>query len=491
VTHRVDLRYSLTMGRDQITSGGTADWLEGTEPGETASGRSPSPLEWLGYVVAAVRRHLLVAVGVLLLGVAAVVAYYVLKTPVYRVEARILAQRQQALPGILRTQVTEDAPTRSAYDLVHRRENLLAIAKAAGLLGKVAPGGTAAATPAPAPAAGGLLQALTDESLEENPVDRLILRLDKELVVTSTEGSINFSIDWPNAEEAFKIIEQAVQNFLEARHVQEITVRDEAISLLQGRVATLRDQLDRAVEEARRQGTRRFDVAIDPRPSSVGGGAVPMTEDLVKVKSLIDAKERAIGDVEEFRRRRLADLQAQLDLQRGILSDAHPTIQNLRQDIAALSLESPQVTGLREEQRRLREEYAARMALEQGKAGPATGLPAYRTTTTTPTNVEENERVRQARAEYQQMLDRTSSALLDLDNARAGFKYRYDVVWPAQVPRKPVSPNPFKVFGLGLVGAIGLAFLAAAAAALQSGRVLVDWQVEKTLDLPILGRIHR
>ena len=216
-----------------------------------------------------------------------------------------------------------------------------------------------------------------------------------------------------------------------------------------------------------------------------------MTEELVKVKSLIDAKERAIGDVEEFRRRRLADLQAQLDLQRGILSDAHPTIQNLRQDIAALSLESPQVTGLREEQRRLREEYAARMALEQGKAGPSPGLPAYRTTTTTPTNVEENERVRQARAEYQQMLDRTSSALLDLDNARAGFKYRYDVVWPAQVPKKPVSPNPFKVFGLGLVGAIGLAFLAAAAAALRSGRILVDWQVEKTLALPILGRIHR
>jgi capsular polysaccharide biosynthesis protein len=93
--------------------------------------------------------------------------------------------------------------------------------------------------------------------------------------------------------------------------------------------------------------------------------------------------------------------------------------------------------------------------------------------------------------EYQQMLDRTSSALLDLDNARAGFKYRYDVVWPAQVPRKPVSPSITKVFGLGIPGAIGLALLATALLALRSGTIIVDWQVEKSLDLPILGRVRR
>jgi hypothetical protein len=208
------------------------------------------------------------------------------------------------------------------------------------------------------------------------------------------------------------------------------------------------------------------------------------------VKSLIDAKERAIGDVEDFRRRRLADLQAQLDAQRGILSDAHPTIQNLRQDIAALSQESPQVAALREEQRRLREEYTARLALEQGKAAVTTpSVTVFRPPTTT--NVDENERVRQARLEYQQMVDRTSSALLDLDNARAGFKYRYDVVWPAQVPKTPVSPNPIKIFGLGLLGSLGLAVLAAAGTTWRDGRIIEEWQIERTLDLPILGRITR
>jgi hypothetical protein len=214
-----------------------------------------------------------------------------------------------------------------------------------------------------------------------------------------------------------------------------------------------------------------------------------MNEELVKVRSLIEAKERAIGDVEEFRRRRLADLQAQLDLQRGLLSDAHPTIQNLRQDIAALSQESPQVAGLREEQRRLREEYAARLALEQGKAAAAPPVTVYRAAPAPAPGNEETERVRQARFEYQQMLERTSSALLDLDNARAGFKYRYDVVWPAQVPRIPVAPRPLKVFGLGLVGAFGLAVLAAAASVLREGRIIEAWQIERTLDLPILGRI--
>jgi uncharacterized protein involved in exopolysaccharide biosynthesis len=412
-------------------------------------------------------------------------AYYLVKTPVYRVEARILAQRQQAMPGIVRPSSAEDAPTRSAYDLVHRRENLLTLLKQAGVLARLV---NAPATPGQLDALQRLLPG-SEAAGDRDPVDELVLLLDKDLVINSTEGSINLSIDWPNAAEAFKLIEAAVQNFLEARHVQEITARDEAISLLQGRVATLRERLDRSIEETRRQVPRRYEVALDARPTGASAG-IPATEELVKVKSLIDAKERAIGDVEEFRRRRLADLQAQLDAQRGVLSDAHPTIQNLRQDIAALSLESPQVAGLREEQRRLREEYAARLALEQGKAVPSPG-PVYRLAPPQAQSNEESEQVRQARFEYQQMVDRTNAALLDLDNARVGFKYRYEVVWPAQVPKKPVSPNPFKVFGLGFVGALGLAVLAAAWSARRSGRILVDWQVERTLDLPILGRIGR
>ena len=87
-----------------------------------------------------------------------------------------------------------------------------------------------------------------------------------------------------------------------------------------------------------------------------GGGAPPavpareeVNEELVRLRSMIDAKERAVADVEEFRRRRLLDLQAQLDEKRGIYSDAYPAVVSLRQDIEAMERESPQATALRQE----------------------------------------------------------------------------------------------------------------------------------------------
>ena len=84
-----------------------------------------------------------------------------------------------------------------------------------------------------------------------------------------------------------------------------------------------------------------------------------------------------------------------------------------------------------------------------------------------------------------------SGAQLELDAVRAAFKYRYNVIWPAEVPVDPVSPNRTKILGAGLLGALLMAFLAAAAPDLQSGRIVERWQVERSLDLPILGEITK
>jgi hypothetical protein len=336
--------------------------------------------------------------------------YYWLKTPLYHVETKILAQRQQTLPSIVRPGGPDEAPTRTAYELVHRRENLINLVKQTNLF----------VGPSKAPSTSWLERIASDE----DPLNALVLKLDRLLVVTTVEGVITIEIDWPDAQQAYHLLQAAQENFLEARHLQEITVIDDVISLLRGRAATLAADLQKVIEEVQQGGVRGGDGS--PRSAAPRAGA---SDDLAQLRAKIDAKERAILDVEEFRRRRLADLQAQLDEKRGVYSDAYPSVVSLRQDIEALTGESPQAARLREDEQKLRAEYSARL----GEAGqlrssvPLTAAPRR----ATDTSIEQNERVREARLQYQQMLERVNAAQLELDTARAGFKYRYTIVWPA------------------------------------------------------------
>jgi uncharacterized protein involved in exopolysaccharide biosynthesis len=453
---------------------------------DVSAPRGPSLVDWGRLVLRAAWRRKWLAIAVFILCIDALVVYYRMKTPIYRVEARILAQRPQALPSAMRPGAPDDTPTRSAWELVHRRENLIALAKEANLLPR----------PGAAPATVGLLERLRrsvsgDSAAEADPMDALVRRLDKALEVATAEGTITIAIHWPDPQQAYRLVEGALQNFLEARHLQEVTAIDEVISLLQGRAATLREQLQSVVEETRRQaardGTRLVRMATPQAQPTQG------SEDLVRAKSMLDAKERAIADVEEFRRRRLADLQAQLDAQRGIYSEAHPSIISLRQDIGALSHDSPQIAALREEEAKLRKDFTARLAQEGRRLGPGSaGLTVVGASPQAASpSTDDNERVRDARFQYQQMVERVSAAQTDLDAARSAFKYRYNVIWPPEVPRTPVSPKPEKIFGLGAFASLLLALLAAAAPDLRSGRIVERWQVERSLELPILGEIGR
>ncbi len=451
--------------------GDVADELQGPQRGAT-------PIDWVVFALRAARRRSVLAAAVLIAGIGASAAYYALKSPSYRVEAKILAQRPQALPSVVRS-AYEDVPTRSAWEMIHRRDNLIALVEETNLLQRVA------AAPPRKPSVIERIQRLASRSgprSGEAPLDALVTLLDKVLVVTVEEGTIIIKLDWGDPRQAYEIVQAALQNFLELRHLQDVTAIDEVISVLQGRAAKLRAELDGASEDARR------------RPPQAARPVAPRvklpSEELVRLQSLLEAKRRAIQDVEEFRRRRLADLQAQLDQARNTLSDAHPTVIGLRKDIEVASRESPQIEALREDERKVRREYSERMARE--------GFPA---TTAVPVTVapasdanaprEEDARVRELRLQYEQMTTRINQAQLELDAARAGFKYRYNVIWPPQLPTEPVTPKAGKIFVLGGLASLVLALLAAAAPDVLRGRIVERWQVERSLDLPVLGEIRR
>lgn len=444
---------------------------------ELAMSRRPSLVHWARLLLRTAWRRKAVALVVLVAVLAATVAYFVLSPPVYLVEAKVLAQRQQALPSVVRP-VYDDLPTRSAWEMIHRRENLVAIVRQAILRGN--PSDAAVSVPETGVDDGvaAMFRRRGAAPSEESAEDVLVRILDKHLGVAVLDGTITISLYWRDAQQAYDIVQAALHNFLEARHVQEVTSIDEVISVLEARAAALHEDLETATEQARKR-------AMQP-PRITTPRVRQASQELVRLQSLHEAKLRAIQDVEEFRRRRLADLQAQLDQARNTLSDAHPTVIALRKDIGALAIESPQMQALREEEQKVRRQVADRAA-QEGLQAPvgAAAAPIVEVGTRS----EEDPRVREARVQYEQMLARVNAAKVELDAARAAFKYRYNVIWPPQVPSEPDGPNPKKVFVLGGFAALVLALGAAAAPDLLRGRIVERWQVEKELGLPVLGEI--
>lgn len=454
---------------------------EGIEPGRA------TPAEWLSLFANAARRRRLVFLGVFSISIAAAFTYYALRTRIYRAETKILAQRHQAFAPVLRTAVPDDVPTRSAAEFILRRDNLIALLRQTNLLSD--------APPKPDPSRWDRLLAMLGISHvadDEDPRNLLVLRLDRSLSVVTGDGTVTITLDWPDPQQAYQLVEAALQNFLEARQMQEIKPIDDAIALLKGRLGPLRAKLDDAVDAAQREAgatQEHVTVPLAPTPQATAPRG-SSSETVGRLEAAIEARQRSILDIEDFRRKRLLELQSQLEERRTVYSDAHPLVVNLRTEIAGMGGKSPQVEALRAEEAKLRTELDARLA-ETGRSREA---PAGRRTVrasrpTLPASVDQDERVREARAQLQQMLNRINTAQLDLDNARAAFKYRYSVIWPAEVPRQPFSPNPWKVFGAGFVGAILLAFAAAAAPDLVRGRIVERWQVERQLDLPVLATL--
>lgn len=445
--------------------------------GGTSRGPKVTPFNWLALAVRAARRRKVIAVAVFVLAFAASLAFALTRKPVYRVYTTILAQRSSALPSAARAGF-EDLPTRSAWEIVHRRENLVAIVKETNLVA-----GAATAEEPDLRTRVKRALGLGRAAAPMDPVDRLVLVLDKELEVSTEEGTITIKLDWPDPRQAHAVVQAALQNFLESRHLQEVTAIDEIISVLRGRAAVLRKNLDDVMSDVQR---RRPLPARTPALPMVGGPS----EELVRLQSLLSSKQRAIEDVENFRRRRIAEVDAQLQQALNALSEAHPTVIALRQELAAVSRESPQVGTLREEERKLRAQVAERAARE-GTTATAAALATQLPIAADPARTTDDPRVIEARAQYEQMNQRLGAAQVELDAARAAFKYRYNVVWPPQVPQAPFGNSRLELALAGLVLSLGLAIAVAAAPDVLRGRIMQRWQVERTLDLPVLGEIQR
>jgi len=451
---------------------------------------------WLRFVLHAVRRRKLLAVSIALLTVAATLALLSVMPRTYRIEAQLLAQRNSVMSALSNPgrpiPFDSDSPTRAAAETVLRRDNLLNLMKQTDLVNHWYRRRTWLFR---------LKDRLVDliaSPTEEEKTQALVEFLENRLTVKAVEPTVTISLDWPDAQLGYRLVDTALQNFLEQRHSTEVSTIAEAITILEGHAANLKEAMDAEIQDV----NRLPQVGPGGSTSSSAPRRDLLTEtnraELAEVKVMLDAKRRAISELDEFRRRRLLDLRTQLTQQRAIYADAHPAIVTLQQSISTLQEPSPQLLALQKEERDLQAEYER---LSARRTDVSSTVPKARPTDATQPRAGDKRvdldadyartRLRFAMEKYDVLLERIESARIELDTARAAFKYRYGIIRPPTFPRRPEKPKVPLIVAAGIIAALALGTLAAALADLWSGKILELWQVERGLGLPVLGEVPR
>ena len=396
----------------------------------------------------------------------------------YEVESRLLAQKNPVLAVKADASVTTD-PTRAAAEIIVRHENLHALIRQTDLIAEW-------------PRHRAPILRFKDwlvEKLGRTPPPEDLLAgltglLERNLNVWATpDGTVVIRLLWPDDRVmAYRLVDAAQQNFLEMRHVMEVSSIAEQISILEGHAANMKKDIMKQVEQLQQaqQRSSREAVHAAVRPPA----PKPLDPEVANLRVMLEGKRRAIADLEEYRRRHLTELQTRLTEQRAVYSESHPAIIDLEQSIDSLRRDSPQLLALRKEEADLRQRLSTMAdGADTSSASAALSIPAdlFRDRGED-SNVEyQRAQLRFAVQQFAHLRERIDAGRIDLDTARAAFKYRYSVVVPAQVPRGPVKPKAMLVMVAAFVAGLFLALFATTATDFRSGVVLETWQLQNLL----------
>jgi hypothetical protein len=414
-----------------------------------------------------------------------------------------------------------DNPTKNAADTITKRDNIVALMKELNIVDRWQ------ATRQP------ILKLKDQISVailglrpeEEHRLD-LVGLLEKRLLVATDESSITVSIEWPDRQMAFDIMSLVQKNFLEARYDSNVSVIEDAIRILDERAKPESREVDVALAElSKLDADRKRPHPIEPGAAAVTPAAqrpaVPPSAPAAPGASApndsalrLEDVRRRIRTLEEDSRRRIADTQSQLVDARTTLGPLHPTVVALNEKLTQVSAPPPELASLRVLERDLVAQVAKGpdappQAAGSAQAPPATALPripgadVVSTPGSAPRDSVERlldlrddpptalarSKLQAASAKYNELLSRIEAANIELEVTRASFKYQYTIVKPPELARKPSKPNVALVMIAAFLLALVLMLLVPAGLDLWRGRFVEAWQVERQLNLPLLGEL--
>ena len=475
---------------------------------EGALGVTPS--EWIRFVLAAARRHMLLGVASLVVVASIGVAISIAIPSIYEASCKILVSQSALATAALSNpnrQLPVVDPMRGVADITLTRDNLEAVIRETGLINHWY------ATRSPLlKAKDWLWSVVVGPIADSDRVRALVGLLETRLMVKAEDATtIRIQVFWGDKEMVVKLAKGVRDKFLQARVAQETSAIAAAIGVIEDELKRAGDAIEPALGAVVRAREKAKEGKPSPLPdpgaaASAEPGAPapsvfvrstprPQVPDPAVSSKLAEIRQ-AERNAQEPWQRRLTELRLQLADLRSQYGVAHPLVVQQEAKIKDASIEPAELGALRQEERELISRIESGQLLPADTAGhwiPARG--GGGSSSTSPLLMEEDPEVSAARAKlmsavskYDELKNRFDAARIELTTTEIAFKYRYVVVAEPELPRKPIKPNRPALILASLAAGILAGILAGAIRELTSGRVVEPWQV-KQIGLPLLADV--
>ena len=234
---------------------------------------------------------------------------------------------------------------------------------------------------------------------------------------------------------------------MEVRYASEVSAISETADILEAHLdrvqAEIATMVPRLAEKQRRLG-----VATGQRLAQGLPPWVTRDEEQARDESTLAVRRRALGDLEDLRQRRLAELRTQLAQQLILFAPEHPAVAATRRNVEILSAPSLQVEALNAEIRNLERDSGRRGGSLDGMPGGSAARRAQlleerlRGLRDDPRLAYEQEQLDLLYRQSSSLSARLDAARMELDTARATFRQRYSVLSHRSGPRSRYAPTP-------------------------------------------------
>lgn len=463
--------------------------MDGSDPPRPTPDTA-NPLEGLGtawrLLRGALRRRWRVAIICFVTTLALTAVALIWAPREYLVEARILTNPGYLIPSLAHPQrsVPREAQsaTRGSTEQLKSRDSLMALVDTSDLLRHW----RATRTPL-----GRFLDGvrelfggpISDADLHE----ALVQLLDKKLMGRIDNDSIVVGVTWHDPATALLLVDTAVKNFLDTRRQRELAEIGETITILDRSVveaapalASAATALERTLAKTGR-GERRPRLPARPRD--------PAQRDRNQLELDLAETRRAIQTLDSRYQEQLQHARTDLQSVQTTLGPQHPDVAGAVREVERASIPPQELTGLRTEEANLlnRLNGLDRRATPESSAPALAAIEIDADRATDPAVEHALDDYRQAEEVHAELSRRAANARMELASAQAAFGYRYIVTQPPILPRRAVSPRPASFLGSGVIAALFMAILFAVLADLRAGRVIEAWQIERLLDVRVLG----
>jgi uncharacterized protein involved in exopolysaccharide biosynthesis len=395
----------------------------------------------------------------------------------------------------------QPAPFGGANNLILRRANLEALVRDTGLARTYR-----ARRPPILKLKDDIVQQLFGQWNEALIASFLVPTLESRLNVTVDGSTMTVSVAWNDPQTAQELAEAARDSFLKVRQDSNTEAFREKMAILDGHASKLREEVEQLAEQidkmtkvkakdpeaATGSPARRSLARLTARRSDASDAG--SAEDKLKLEEM----KRKLAELENDRERRLREERSKLDDLKLRLSPSHPSVITAEQRIGLLQQVPSETALLRAEVKDLegmmtqREAMAKQAALSgRGGAVGSEPLPAAITAMLDEDDADPAlvAQLSGAIGRYGSLRDQLRAVRIDLDTAQAAFNQRYKILVPAEVPNRPVKPNPVAILGGGFIAALFIALLLPILLELRTGIIVERWQVQM-VQLPVLAEIR-